>query len=217
MRTFFNIFKNGFHISPWRRNAVKANSTAGFTIMELVAVMGIIVVVSAVTLANNARFGGSVLLQNLAYDMALSIRQAQVYGIAVRNYGSGNFSALYGMHFDISDATHYELFADVSGSGIYDPSKNVPPSPYVIGRGYRIDGLCSPAGTDPATCTRVGQLDVVYKRPEPDARITAGSGGGQTCIQNPSQCKESARIIVKSPRGDIMSVLVEATGQISVQ
>src|SRR3989338_5083069 len=203
-------------ISFLRTTNYELRTNAGFTLIELVVVMGIIGVVSAVTLANNTRFGGSVLLQNLAYDIALSIRQAQVYGISVRSYGEGNFAAYYGMHFDINDATRYKLFADVSGTGIYDPGKNVSPSPYVIGRGYYIDGLCAPAGADFLSCTRVDQLDVVFRRPEPDARITAGSGG-QTCIQNPTQCRENARIIIKSPRGDTMSVLVEGTGQISVQ
>ncbi|MDO8481498.1 MAG: prepilin-type N-terminal cleavage/methylation domain-containing protein [bacterium] len=191
----------------------------GFSLIELLVVTAILVVVTSLTLANNSRFGGVVLLQNLAYDIALSIRQAQVYGISVRNVGAGNFNALYGMHFDVNDQTHYELFADTSfpPSGIYTSEGNIYPSPYAIGRGYKIAYLCAPAGIDSSSCTQVPQLDIVFQRPEPDARITAGDGTVQTCIQNPIQCQQNARIVVKSPRGDIMSILVEATGQISVQ
>ena len=189
----------------------------GFSLIELMTVVGIITIVTSVVLANNSKYGGSVLLQNLAYDIALSIRQAQVYGISVRGFGVNNstFTVGYGMHFAVNDPTHYELFADLAGTGIYDadfdPSENIPPSPYVIGRGYYIAKLCAPAGTDAVSCTSVAspqRLDIVFKRPEPDASIRASG--------NPS-LKDSGRIVVASPRGDILSIVVDVTGQISVQ
>src|SRR3989344_8294101 len=80
--------------------------SAGFTLIELLVVTAIIVVVSGVVLANQNRFGGQVLLQNFAYDVALSIRQAQVYGLAVARAGSGGtatFGTSYGIHFEIDD------------------------------------------------------------------------------------------------------------------
>lgn len=194
------------HISSRSRRA------RGFTLIELITVVGIITIITSVVLVNNNRYGGSVLLQNLAYDIALSIRQAQVYGISVRGSGASNFNAGYGMHFATSDIFHYELFADLAGTGIYDPnfspSENVPPSPYAIGRGYYIAKLCAPAGTDASSCTSVQQLDTLYKRPEPDAAIRING--------NPS-LQDSGRIVVESPRGDILSIVVDATGQISVQ
>lgn len=198
-----------------------------FSLIELIVVVAIITIITSVVLVNNGKYGGSVLLQNLAYDIALSIRQAQVYGISVRGFNSGDFSAGYGMHFSIDDKIHYELFADKNGNGLFNSSlvpsedENVLPSPYVIGRGYSIVKLCAPAGTNSSGCNSVRQLDVMYKRPEPDAHISArnGSGGGdeQSCILHPNQCQESGRIVVESPRGDIKSIVVEATGQISVQ
>jgi len=196
-------------------------TTPGFTLIELVVVVGIITVVTSIVLANNAKYGGSVLLQNLAYDIALSIRQAQVYGISVRGFGVNNstFTVGYGMHFSTTDPTHYELFADLAGTGVYDanfnPPENIPPSPYVIGRGYKIKSLCATRNNN-EQCN-FDTLDVLFKRPEPDARITARNGSGQSCVENNNQCQESARIIIESPRGDVLSVVVDATGQISVQ
>ncbi|MEK7107281.1 MAG: GIY-YIG nuclease family protein [Patescibacteria group bacterium] len=197
-------------------DSVRKSGKGGFTLIELVVVVAIITVVTSVVLVSNTKYGGSVLLQNLAYDIALSIRQAQVYGISVRGFGTTNmFTAGYGMHFDINDNAHYELFADADGNGLFsNASENVPPSPYVIGRNYRIKKLCAPAGTNFSSCASVQQLDILYKRPEPDAWISAN---GNSCLLQPSNCKDSARIIVESPRGDVLSIVVDATGQISVQ
>lgn len=197
---------NGYNLKP-ATSALRAHPQAGFTLVELLVVMGIVIIVSSVILANNSRFGGNVLLENLAYDIALSVRQAQIYGIAVRSFSAGNFSAGYGMHFDVSNPTTYVLFADaVVPNGLYDEGELVQSTD--IGRGYFIAKLCEPAGSDIDSCTSVSKLDILFKRPEPDAYIRANSG---------SDINESARIVVQSPRDNRMSIVVEATGQISVQ
>jgi prepilin-type N-terminal cleavage/methylation domain-containing protein len=181
-----------------------------FTLMELLVVTGIIVIISALLLVNHNQFGGRALLENLAYDVGLSIRQAQVYGIAVRQYGSGNFDVGYGMYFDAALPTRYDLFGDADASGIAEPGESIPPSPYTIGRGYFIYKLCAPAGSDAETCTAVSRLDILFRRPEPDAYI------GKNGVSGVAQPQESARIVFRSPRGDETSVVVEVTGQISV-
>ncbi len=211
-------------IRGYLRIFLKAESyrlKAGFTLIELLVVVGIIVVVTAIVLANNNQYGGQVQLQNLAYDVALSVRQAQVYGISVARFGSGataSFSNGYGMHFDMSSPTTYTLFADaVAKNGLYDSGELVSASN--IGRGYAISLLCSPAGTD-AKCTggtSVSKLDILFVRPEPDALITScGASCVSSCFLNPAVCAASARITLQSPRGDTMSVSVQANGQIAV-
>lgn len=189
----------------------------GFTLIELLVVTGIIVVVSTIVLADNNRFGGRVQLENLAYDIALSIRQAQVYGISVARFGSSVFSAGYGVHLDTSNFSTYVLFADVypsPGDGLFEASQGELVSSIDIPSGYKITKVCVPEGTDSASCTDVGSVDVAFQRPEPDAWISAG---GVACIYGQGTCVDSTRIVVQSPRGDIMSVVIEANGQISVQ
>ena len=181
--------------------------SAGFTLIELLAVMAILVVVTGAILTSNARFGGAVLLQNLAYDMGLTIRQAQIYGISVRRFSANDFSSGYGMHFEISSPTTYVLFADaVAKNGLYDQGELVEATD--IGRGYRIADLCIIAsGATSETCG-IEKIDILFKRPEPDAYIRANGASG---------INERGRIAVESPRGDRMSIVVEATGQIAVQ
>ncbi len=189
----------------------------------MLAVIGIIVIISGVVLANNNRFGGVVQLQNLAYDIALSIRQAQVYGISVQRFTtSSTFAAAYGMHFAMSSPNTYVLFGDVNApiNGIYDPGGATPElvQSTTIQSGYTIVGLYAtpPAGAE----VSVASLDLTYRRPDPDAYI---SRNGDVLTFDAKgkyvsgTINEQARILVQSPRGDQKSIIVSSNGQISVQ
>jgi prepilin-type N-terminal cleavage/methylation domain-containing protein len=189
----------------FRRNAQK-----GFTLIEMLVVIGVIVVVAGVMLANNTRFGGAVLLENFAYDVALQVRQAQVYGVSVVRFGNGNYSAPYGVHFDRSSNTSYLFFADATTNGVYDPGELVKTT--TMTRGFKIGALCAtPASGNPPVedCTMTN-VDITYKRPEPDAYIAASGG-----VAAPPYT--SARVQLISPRNDTMSVIIYNNGQISVQ
>jgi prepilin-type N-terminal cleavage/methylation domain-containing protein len=197
---------------------VRHRRSSGFTLIELMVVTGIIVVVTGVVLANNNRFGGVVLLENLTYDVALSVRQAQVYGISVSRFGASNFGAGYGVDFNKSSPTTYTLFGDSSGNGLYDcttpGSLNCELiSATNINSGYYVASLCATPAGGSETCSGISSIDIVFKRPEPDAWISIN---GISCISDTSACQESARITLESPRGDLMSVDVAANGQISV-
>jgi len=195
-----------------------AEKQRGFTLAELIVVTGILVLITGVMLANNARFGGAILLENLAYDVALSVRKAQVYGIAVRRFGQTNFSAGYGMHFSIDTPVVYVLFADTSppgtGDGIYQSSQGELVEEVTMQRGFHIADLCvTSPGSSTETCG-LSRLDILFRRPEPDAFISANGISG---VANPASLYERGRVILESPRGDRASVVVESTGQIAVQ
>ncbi len=173
-------------------------------------VTGIFVILTGVVLANNSRFGNVIVLQNLAHDIALAIRQAQVYGIAVRGSAS-NFDVAYGVHFTQSTSV-FELFADTTLDGTYDPGETLLAT--TIAGGYRISLMCVVLTTagEGGACTQVAELNVVFLRPEPDACIN-GLISGTVCQ---SQYRQ-ARIVLSSNKGDTAEVIVESTGQISAQ
>ena len=124
-----------------------------------------------------------------------------------------DFSSAYGMHCSIGNPREYVLFADGGAkNGIYDDSSEEV-SPYTIRSGFTINKLCAPEGVDAASCREVLTLDIAFKRPEADAWISANNNA---CSYGSGTCAVSARIVLKSPRGDAMSVLVGANGQISV-
>lgn len=197
-------------------SAFRSPLAAGFTLIELLVVTGIMTILSAVILFNNAKFGGVITLRNLAYDVALTIREAQTYGISVRRFGTGAgaFGSGYGVRFVQATPAEYFMFADVDfdaggathPDGHYNGADELVDS-FKIGRGFRISDLCATPNGGTKVCGQ-DTLDVVFRRPEPDAEVRAND----LALLN-----ERAEIVLLSPRGDTISVLVEATGQISIQ
>lgn len=76
------------------------NKKSGVTIIELMVVISIFAVISSTILVNYRDFSSSISTQNLADDIALSIRKAQGYAIGVRGYN--NIFSGYGIHFAIN-------------------------------------------------------------------------------------------------------------------
>lgn len=171
-------------------------------------VTSIFMLLSAIVLSTNARFGNLIVLQNLAHDMALSVRQAQVYGIAVRRYQGANFEVGYGIHIaqPAADAlSTYVLYGDVNQNGVFDSGETVAET--TLNGGYRIANICARAQNGAETCN-LTQLSVLFRRPEPDAMIRRSAGAA---------LDDRARIVLESRSGEQSEVIVEASGQISVQ
>lgn len=196
---------------------------AGFTMLELLTVIAIVAILTFMVLGNYNAFGGQTILRTLAYDMALSLREAQTYGVSVRRTADATFAAGYGIHYETGSKTTYSLFSDTyiqtggvsvpalasGGDGLMkDPREQV--RQYTLGNGYTMKRLCVTATTE--TCYANGTspnhtLDILFRRPEPDAQIRFDGGSPV----------RSARIELASPRGNVRSVIVEISGQISVQ
>lgn len=172
-------------------------SQDGFSLTELVVVIGIVGVLSTVIISRYNNFDSAILLRNLAYDVALAVREAQALGVSVRGE-SGTFTTAYGMHFEIG-AT-YTLFRDTDDDGAFDSGEEV--MSQTIREGGRISDLCGNSA-----CGK-SKMDITFKRPNPDAQIvTVPATSGLT----------SATIEVASREGATRTVRVWPTGQISVE
>lgn len=214
----------------------------GFTLVELMVTVTIMMIMTAVVLFNYNRFNESTLLSTFAYDMSLTIRQAQVYGVAVSETpGTGQssvigndplaysgFSSPYGVYFDSTDgiATPFMLFADIDKDGKYTASDGLPLQTYKFQRGIKIKEICytdssggtktcgSDLGAGPTITKTATRLSVTFKRPDPEAKIVPLDSGGLQVGTNVS----SAIIYLENVDGTLTrSIVVESTGQISVK
>ncbi len=145
-------------------------------------------------------FNSVILLKSLAYEIALTVREAQTFGVSVRS-DAGTFQSAYGVHFDAALPKSYTLFIDRNANNRYDTGEAV--TTYQIGQGNQIFDLCVNT-----TCDR-DMLDIVFRRPEPDAIF-----GVTPVVANPT----TARVIVGYPEvAKTRTVRVWSTGQIAVE
>ncbi len=215
----FSLKKNNLpskNFSPKKLQSYNPASSAGrlqpsrgFTLVELLVTLSLFVALTTIVLFSSSQFNGSILLTNLAYDVALTIRQAQSFGVNVREeVSSDSFDKAYGVHFDTSKPAEFILFADLNKNGQYDTfsfdncndGTNECVDKYIIKRGNKISGIsCDGSAYSP--------LDITFIRPNPDAIIKCGSGN-----------KNEAKIKVSSADDvNYRYIVVNLAGQISVE
>lgn len=187
----------------------KAKKQTGFTLIELVVTVTIFAFMTALLLAKYGKFNQDVLLTNLAYDVALTIRNAQTFGLNVRvdPQTLTAFDKAYGVHFRPGNS--FIFFVDTDGDSTYDAGEQIG-SPYVIRRtNLTISKVC---GFSAASCTVNDQtmLDVLFRRPDPNAIIRATTNG-TSYTEYPT-----AQITLTSSDGYTRVILIRSTGQIAV-
>jgi len=219
------------------------NKKRGFTLIELLVSIFIIGTIASVTVYNHKEFTDSLEITNLAYAMALSIREAQVYGTSVKAV-EGNFEKAYGIHFNINSGTDpnfagnnkaYLLFSDQNNDKVYGE----PPSSYLgfntcenlanleciqkidIGRGNIIKDICARDG-ETVTCNvssnvdKLKGVDLTFLRPKLDTHIRFRKTNGSLMTPPNRFDNKEAIICLESPSGRKKSISVLHTGQISV-
>lgn len=152
----------------------------GITLIEILVVLFILTVVSAIVFidfrASQRRFA----LQNAAQQLALDVRKAQAFSLQAKEVG-GSTPARFGIHID-GDSTSYILFGDINDNGLYDASgelvdkPSLPPSinfpPVVATLRNSVGNLCgSPS-----------KIDITFKPPDPIVTIIGSSQCFKACI-----------------------------------
>ncbi|MDD5165697.1 MAG: prepilin-type N-terminal cleavage/methylation domain-containing protein [Candidatus Pacebacteria bacterium] len=160
----------------------RKSAHTGFTIIELIISLAIFAAMTALVIAKYGSFNQGTLITNMAYDMALTVRTAQTYGLSVKSTDPtvDNFGSAYGVHFAGNDITHFTFFADtVNGIGSafkYDgTAEDI--TKYTITQGAQITAICLGALLSDCATNANGaykligtdSLDITYKRPNPNA------------------------------------------------
>lgn len=189
-----------------------------FTLIELMVTVSIFMVITTVVLYQNSKFNSSILLTNSAYEVALTIRQAQVFGVASRKVTIGAFGTEgatvggrtayqigYGVYFDKANSKSFTLFADVNSDSNYDASEIITTSTFV--RDIRISDVCFSINGGAYQCNTVGTYDkatIIFRRPNPEPLVfknttnIAGISSIKIVLKADSSATESRCVIINS-------------------
>lgn len=181
-------------------------SQKGFTMVEMIVVLGIFALVSGTVLFNYSKFRSDTLLVNTAYEVALSIREAQIYGVSVRSQGSSSFSNAYGIYIPSSlvSSNEYLLFNDTDPdkvfTGISCSSSAECVSSYKLGGNVTFGNVVNVTNCSPIT----GGLSILFKRPNPEPIINNDSTNiSQVQITLLSEQQDSRRYIRVTNNGQV--------------
>ncbi len=194
--------------------------TKGFTLVELIVSIAIMGIILTTVVSSQTNYTSGSALRQIADDISLSLRQAQVYGISVSQLSPGNFDIGYGIEFRMESAGGsdgaYILFADKSPYNyVFDGSwancDNECLQKTTLTRGNKIKKLCAIFPDDTESCN-ITNAYVSFLRPNTDAHISLYDSGN-----NLINGVKGVRINLVSPTIEYKSVVVYTTGQISVK
>ena len=158
--------------------------------------------------SNYASFRENLSIKRTSQEIALSIRQAQVYSLSVKESSVGsNIFPGYGIRFALSSPDSFILFADKANLNYYDVGNGCGSmntecvENNKITTGDKIIAICG--GAD---CT-LSSMNIVFLRPIPFVTLITGGG---TIYSDVS-------IRVSSPGGKIKTIKVLSSGQISIE
>jgi len=197
-------------------------------------VLTIIVVITMVVLSSQSSFNKTLILANTAYDIALTLRSAETYGLGSRAFGA-TVNTGYGIHFESGTPGSFTLFADLypapsvssvchpaldasapsaqPGDCSYEPSQGEKVLNYTLGNGITIGDFCAYALGNWSCAGAHGgglsALDIVFARPNPEPFMSV-NGSYTTTFPVTTAC-----IILTSPQGGSQYISVGSSGQIT--
>ena len=198
----------------------------GFSLIEVLITSAVIGIITAIVVVRQGAFNSTILLKNQAYEIAIAIREAQVYSISTRgdeSSASNPFRKNYGVFFDLSSGSANEmiLFID-NGASSHDgrylkASENTNPdlpvetmsfdSRYEVTK-FCVDSTCSDS-------TNAKRLSITFARPDFDARIEVAKDNGDFLNDGFNEAKITLASVDSS--GFERTITVSGTGQISVE
>lgn len=201
-------------------------------------VAAIILVITAVIFSGQSNFNNSVVLSSTTYDIALSFRAAETYGLGTRAQ-SGIVNAGYGLDFQNGTPHSYTFFADSDppagdtgachplptngasapnaypGDCVYSQSDGTV-SVYQLGNNIGINKFCASedngstwmCSTD--VSNPLNQLDIVFLRPNATPFISENG------YYDEASPPTNACLQVAAPGGSTQYINIYRTGRITI-
>jgi prepilin-type N-terminal cleavage/methylation domain-containing protein len=196
--------------------AIKQSKKRGFTMIELMVSISIMVVIAAIVLTKYTVFDSTVLLKSVAYDIALMLREAQVKSVSATRGTNSIFDYPFGVTFAPASKTYTAFRFNATGTyPWYDEvtaNRVTNLQSITIDRSMRVQDVCIFVGGT-KDCN-IARLDVSFRRPEYAALFYAKPDSGPDL----STTITSAEIVVDSTRNsaNTFKVRISGLGQMTV-
>ncbi|MEK7650640.1 MAG: type II secretion system protein [Patescibacteria group bacterium] len=207
----------------------------GFTLVEMMVVVSIIIIMTGVVLAGLPGFRDRSSLDLVAQEVALVIRQAQAFGSQTRGafFGSNSPFPSYGVYINLSQggiqpsANSFVLFGDNKNTGT---TKTFDLAGGICGvvnsecrEVYNLSGglvftkvqLCESAGA----CQDISNttpLNILFNRPNPEAAFNNGSGNSLDSSCTGGVCSYAKITLSSAKTNTVKNICVWSTGHIYV-
>jgi len=199
------------------------NKNQGFSLLEVLITAAIIGIITSIVAVKYGSFNNVVLLKNQAYEVALDLREAQVFAVSSSGR-SDQFREDYGLYFSTNNPQQYILFQDQgttieNGRNVayYDVDLNeMIGMPHNVDSRFKLKRICVNIVSTSNLCPiELNDLAITFKRPDFDSQFASVDGGskGVGAISN-------ARLeFTNSFETDasVRTVIVSSVGQIAVQ
>ncbi len=205
--------------------------TKGFTLIELMIVVSIVAMISAVVLSNMPLYKGNILIDREAGNLTLALRKAQQYSIAVRKFDAtissipgacnGNlylsqFPA-YGIVLDMAQPSKYFMYADPDCDKKSDTYTNDLIETTTLENRVFVEDICINIDSiPPYTCSSggtIGSAEIWSVRPGPTIEFRIYGTGGNSISPFP----QSLKVFLRVSDGGRRSVTIRNSGQVSIQ
>lgn len=217
------------------KNFHKNKYNSGVTLIELLVVIVIFMIITGITIFSYGKFNSSISIQNLADDIALTVRRAQGYAIGVRG-ASGSFSDGYGIHFtaDSTSSSYagsnksFILFADLNTAPLYkynyDPALECG-NPTTANECIEVLNIVSAdqiteikVNEETEVRSSTGTIDILFKRPNPEPFFCYRTNANQNSCDSESNPITKIKIKISNiTNPEIFKIVtVSNNGQISV-
>lgn len=145
----------------------------GFTLIEMLMVLAIFAVLTSVVVFNYSKFRSDTILTNMAYEVALSIREAQIYGVSARGGSTADYGDAYGIYLPVGE-NQYVLFKDTEKDAVFANPACVGDeciSTYTFQQNITISEI---KNCDNGQSENEG-VSIVFERPNPEPLMTFDS------------------------------------------